>query len=111
MTEIEEVNRSNVVSAPRRNRTGTPSTEAKRKQNKNNMILNFVRRVEANFYGGAYLLTIENVGNTSDEAKKNLAKYRRRLQALYRRNNAELMWITVLQRGNNGRLHYHIIIH
>lgn len=109
-TEYEEMDRSNVISPKKRNHKNKESSEKKKKNNHKNMVRNFVRKVEANFYSGAYMVTIENVGSNVEEAKKSLARYRRRLKSAYLSNGRELKWIAVLHRGKNGSLHYHIII-
>lgn len=108
--EIEEYQCTQGGRRPRRGRT-KPTTEAQQKLNMINSKKKLVRLINTNFVQGDLYITITYSKMPTDEqAKKELAKFMRRLRT-YRKNSglSELKYISVTEQGEN-RVHHHILV-
>ena len=94
----------------RNKRSGTTS-ETQKKINQRNTQKHLTRLINANFKGGDLYLTLtyRNEPKTTQEAKKDIFNYIRRLKYEYRKYNQELKYIHSTE-YNAKRIHHHIII-
>ena len=93
-------------------RTGNESTPAQKRYNRkisDNKIINLIMN---NFICSDLLITLTYGIEPSsvEEADKELVNFLNKLQKFYRRRGAEISYVAVTERGDNGRLHHHIIM-
>lgn len=88
------------------------SSDAQQKRNIFNSQRRLERLLNANF-GPRDLHIVLTYGGTPpspDEAKKDLAKYTRRLRECCKKNSITLKWIAVTEYREGSRIHHHLII-
>ncbi len=93
-------------------RTGNKSTPAQMRYNRkisDNKIVNLIMN---NFICSDLLITLTYGIEPSsvEEADKELMNYLNKLQKFYRRRGAEISYVAVTEKGDDGRLHHHIIM-
>ena len=93
-------------------RTGNESTPAQKRYNRkisDNKIINLIMN---NFICSDLLITLTYGVEPSsvEEADKELVNYLNKLQKFYRRRNAEISYVAVTEKGDDGRLHHHIVM-
>lgn len=95
-----------------RGRNQQKSTAAQLVRNYVNAKKNLTRLVNANFGpGDLYItLTYRNPQPTPAQAKKDLAKYLRRVREWGRKNGAAIKWVAVTEYREGNRVHHHLIL-
>ncbi len=93
-------------------RTGNESTPAQKRYNRkisDNKIVNLIMN---NFICSDLLITLTYGIEPSsvEKADKELMNYLNKLQKFYRRRSAEISYVAVTEKGDDGRLHHHIIM-
>lgn len=104
--------RSGAPGSPRREkRKRTP--EEIEKQNKKNRARNVQLLILGNFQEGWHItLTYQKDKRPSsaEDAKKELAKFHRRMKTKFQKAGFEYKWIAVTEIGSHGGIHHHLIL-
>lgn len=93
-------------------RTGNESTPAQKRYNRKISDSKIINLIMNNFICSDLLITLTYGVEPSsvEEADKELINYLNKLQKFYRRRNAEISYVAVTEKGDDGRLHHHIIM-
>lgn len=90
----------------RLNPTGEPQARINRKNREKKLL----RKIYCNFSKSDYFITLTFKKKVDEAAaKKSIINYLRRLRRLYQKENKELKYIYVLEKGQ-GNIHFHMLI-
>ena len=107
--------------APRHGIKGVPVnsptedlSEAHEKANLRRSIRELTIKLNANFEGGDYYITLtyekDKAPSSPDDAKKDRADFLRRLRRLYRKADLNFKYVITTEYGKRGALHHHLVI-
>lgn len=109
--EIEKYNRWGQAKGRIRGQKVQLSSEEQQKRNEAQAVRKLTWEINENFGPGDYHLTLtyRDPAPEPEEAKKQLAKYLRKLRGAYRKAGAELKYIAVTE-YKHQRIHHHLIL-
>lgn len=104
--------RSGAPGSPRRERRKRTPEEMER-QNRSNRARNIRLLILGNFKKGWHIILTypkEARPATPEEAKKELAKFNRKMKRIFERAGFTYKWIAVTEIGSRGAVHHHLIL-
>lgn len=96
-----------------RNKKRKRTPEEMERQNRSNRARNIRLLILGNFKKGWHIILTypkENRPPTAAEAKKELAKFNRKMKRIFERAGFTYKWIAVTEIGSRGAVHHHLIL-